>query len=77
MRTLLIGGAGYIGSSITHHLLDLGHEPFVLDNLSTGARAAEGRDQIEGALLRHQLAAIEKGGDTLPWCCIAKILGSA
>ncbi len=40
MRTLLIGGAGYIGSSITHHLLDLGHEPFVLDNLSTGARAA-------------------------------------
>ncbi len=40
MRTLLIGGAGYIGSSIAHHLLDLGHEPFVLDNLSTGARAA-------------------------------------
>ncbi len=40
MRTLLIGGAGYIGSSIAHHMLDLGHEPFVLDNLSTGAREA-------------------------------------
>ena len=40
MRTLLIGGAGYIGSSIAHHLLDEGHEPFVLDNLSTGVRAA-------------------------------------
>lgn len=40
MRTLLIGGAGYIGSAIAHHLLDEGHEPFVLDNLSTGARAA-------------------------------------
>lgn len=40
MRTLLIGGAGYIGSAIAHHLLDEGHEPFVLDNLSTGAREA-------------------------------------
>ncbi|MFM9862115.1 MAG: UDP-glucose 4-epimerase GalE [Micropepsaceae bacterium] len=40
MRVLLIGGAGYIGSSIAHHLLDEGHEPFVLDNLSTGALEA-------------------------------------
>jgi UDP-glucose 4-epimerase len=40
MRVLLIGGAGYIGSSIAYHLLDLGHEPFVLDNLSTGSREA-------------------------------------
>jgi UDP-glucose 4-epimerase len=40
MRTLLIGGAGYIGSAIAHALLDQGHEPVVLDNLSTGLRAA-------------------------------------
>jgi len=40
MRILLIGGAGYIGSSIAYHLLDQGHEPFVFDNLSTGSRAA-------------------------------------
>ena len=40
MRILLIGGAGYIGSSIAHHLLDRGHEPSVLDNLSTGSREA-------------------------------------
>lgn len=40
MRILLIGGAGYIGSSIAYHLLDLGHEPFVLDNLTTGSREA-------------------------------------
>jgi UDP-glucose 4-epimerase len=40
MRILLIGGAGYIGSAIAHHLLDRGHEPSVLDNLSTGTRDA-------------------------------------
>ncbi len=40
MRILLIGGAGYIGSSIACHLIDQGHEPFVFDNLSTGSREA-------------------------------------
>ena len=40
MRVLLIGGAGYIGSAIAHHLIDRGHEPSVLDNLSTGKREA-------------------------------------
>jgi UDP-glucose 4-epimerase len=40
MKILLIGGAGYIGSSIAYHLLDRGHEPGVFDNLSTGSRAA-------------------------------------
>jgi len=40
MRVLLIGGAGYVGSAIAYHLIDRGHEPAVLDNLSTGAREA-------------------------------------
>lgn len=40
MRVLLIGGAGYIGSSIAYHLVDMGHEPVILDNLSTGSREA-------------------------------------
>ena len=40
MRILLIGGAGYIGSAIAHHLIDRGHEPSVFDNLSTGVRQA-------------------------------------
>lgn len=40
MKILLIGGAGYIGSSIAYHLLDRGHEPGVFDNLSTGSRSA-------------------------------------
>ncbi len=40
MRVLLIGGAGYIGSSLAWTLLDRGHEVGVFDNLSTGFREA-------------------------------------
>jgi UDP-glucose 4-epimerase len=38
MRTLVTGGAGYIGSVITEVLLDRGHEVTVLDNLVKGHR---------------------------------------
>ncbi len=40
MRTLVTGGAGYIGSVMTRLLLDAGHEVTVLDNLSYGHRSA-------------------------------------
>ena len=40
MRVLVTGGAGYIGSITTAHLLDLGHTVGVLDDLSTGHRPA-------------------------------------
>ena len=34
--TLVIGGAGYVGSHIVLQLCDLGHDVVVFDNLSTG-----------------------------------------
>ncbi|MER6254505.1 NAD-dependent epimerase/dehydratase family protein [Streptomyces sp. NPDC001584] len=37
MRYLITGGAGFIGSHLTEHLLGLGHEVTVLDDLSTGS----------------------------------------
>jgi UDP-glucose 4-epimerase len=38
MNILVIGGAGYIGSHVTRHFLDLGYNCTVYDNLSSGLR---------------------------------------
>ena len=38
MKILVTGGAGFIGSNIAKHLLELGHAPVVLDDLSSGYR---------------------------------------
>ena len=38
MNILVTGGAGFIGSNIVKRLLELGHEPVVLDDLSSGYR---------------------------------------
>ncbi len=36
MKALITGGAGFIGSHLAEHLLALGHEVTIIDNLSTG-----------------------------------------
>ncbi len=38
MKILVTGGAGFIGSNIVKRLLELGHAPVVLDDLSSGYR---------------------------------------
>jgi len=40
MRILVTGGAGYIGSVVTEHLIEAGDSVIVLDNLRQGHRAA-------------------------------------
>ena len=42
MRVLVSGGAGYVGSVSVERLLETGHDVVVLDDLSTGHRAAAG-----------------------------------
>ena len=47
-RYLVTGGAGYIGSNLSRHLVETGHDVVVLDNLSTGKR--ENLDDVLGRL---------------------------
>jgi UDP-glucose 4-epimerase len=66
MRILVTGGAGYIGSVVTEHLLGAKHDVVVVDNLSTGHRGAvdprvafrEG-DLLDGGFLEPALDGVD------------------
>ncbi|MBZ0178985.1 MAG: GDP-mannose 4,6-dehydratase [Melioribacteraceae bacterium] len=42
MRILVTGGAGFIGSNLCDHFLEMGHEVVCLDDLSTRLRKGFG-----------------------------------
>lgn len=53
---LVVGGAGYIGTHMVRSLLDTGHRPVVLDNLSRGHRdLVSGGDFVEGDIADGEL----------------------
>ena len=60
MRTLVTGGAGYVGGTVAALLAVQGHEPTILDNLCHARRemVPEGIEYIEGNLCDRDL--IEK-----------------
>ena len=57
MKSLVTGGAGFIGSHVAKHCLNLGHEVVVLDDLSGGFRdhIPEGAQFVEGSILDLKL----------------------
>ena len=64
MRVAVVGGAGFIGGHAAKALAKAGHEPVVIDNLSTGHREAvrwgplHVRDIRDREALRQLLAAV-------------------
>ena len=69
MNVLVVGGAGYIGSHTVRLLNQAGHQVVVLDNLSTGFKAAvagtelvvgdmRDRDLVESVLQKYSIDAV-------------------
>jgi UDP-glucose 4-epimerase len=54
MRTLVTGGAGFIGSALVDRLVGEGHQVTVIDNLSTGRR-----ENLAGALESGRVELVE------------------
>ncbi len=65
-RALVTGGAGFIGSHLSDHLLAAGYEVTVIDNLHTGARSQipAGVTFIEGDV--RDPSAVERVFDPVP-----------
>jgi UDP-glucose 4-epimerase len=57
MRSLITGGAGFIGSHVARHCLALGHDVVVLDDLSGGFRdqVPDGAAFVEGSVTDSSL----------------------
>ena len=64
MKVLITGGAGFIGSHLTEHLLSAGDEPVAFDNLSFGRRENLPPEVklIEADVLDEQLFRIVEDG---------------
>jgi UDP-glucose 4-epimerase len=55
VRSVVSGGAGFIGSNLVDRLVDDGHEVFVIDDLSSGSLANLTNSRRRGSVVLHQI----------------------
>ncbi|MBU0518106.1 NAD-dependent epimerase/dehydratase family protein, partial [bacterium] len=57
MKSLVTGGAGFMGAHVAEHLLKMGHDVVVLDDLSGGftENVPDGAVFVEGSILDRPL----------------------
>lgn len=57
MKTLVTGGAGFIGSHVARHLIQSGHQVYILDDLSGGfvENIPDGANFINGSITDNDL----------------------
>ena len=81
MKLLVVGGAGFIGSTSVEHFVEAGHEVVVYDNLSSGHRAAvpEGARLVMGDIHdRARLGEILSDGvDAVLHCAARSLVGES
>ena len=81
MKLLVVGGAGYVGSTSVERFVEAGHEVVVYDNLSSGHRESvvdgarfEAGDIEDGARLAELLA---DGVDAVLHCAARSLVGES
>lgn len=81
MKLLVVGGAGFVGSTSVEHFVEAGHEVVVYDNLSSGHRAAvpEGAQLVIGDIEdRARLGDILADGvDAVLHCAARSLVGES
>jgi len=81
LRVLVVGGAGYVGSTSVERLVDDGHQVVVYDNLASGHGSAvpDGAELVIGDITdRHRLGEVLADGvDTVLHCAARSLVGES
>jgi UDP-glucose 4-epimerase len=80
LRILVVGGAGYVGSTSVERFVEAGHEVTVYDNLSSGHRASlpDGARLVVGDIAdTTRTAEVLEGVDAVLHCAARSLVGES
>jgi UDP-glucose 4-epimerase len=81
LKLLVVGGAGFVGSTSVEHFVEAGHEVVVFDNLSSGHRAAvpDGAQLVIGDIEDrvHLGEILSDGVDAVLHCAARSLVGES